>query len=129
MQPEIGEVAIRGSLAILNVGKGDTKLSFDPEKPAEVERANKVVTDMLRAGYAIMVQVGERDGKPLYMRAEGFDAKTNEYLIVGAPETKHEPMDVSDILAGTPRRKRQPKTTRVKASETRAVGVARMAGG
>lgn len=78
---------MNGSLGILNVGAGDTKVSFDPSKPAEVERACAVVMDMIKRGYAIMVQVGERDGKPLYMRAESFDPATAEYLVVGLPET------------------------------------------
>ena len=62
-----------GELGILNVGTGDTKLSFDPTRPAERKRAAKVVMDMLERGYAILIQVGERDGKPLYQRAEAFD--------------------------------------------------------
>lgn len=127
---------MHGEIGILNVGHGDTKLSFDPEKPAERERAAAVVTDMLKRGYAILVQVGERDGKPLYMRAEAFDAATCEYLIVGVPD--RDPRDTHDKLkpdtgldAG-PSLKRgrgRPRKYRVDAATTRATAVARSAGG
>lgn len=74
-----------GELSILNVGEGDTVLSFDSDKPGEVKRARAAVSDMLRRGFAILVEVGQQDGKPLYQRATDFDADTNEYIIVGAP--------------------------------------------
>src|ERR1700728_3973326 len=48
-------------LSILNVGDGDTKISFDKDKPAERKRACRIVTDMLHRGYAILVQAGEKD--------------------------------------------------------------------
>mgnify|MGYP002142381953 CR=1 FL=1 len=46
-----------GTVAILNVSAGDTKLTFDPKMPAEVARAAKVVKDMLRRGFALLVVV------------------------------------------------------------------------
>ncbi len=127
-----------GELGILNVGAGDTKLSFDPTKPAECERAAAVVMDMLRRGYAIMVQVGERDGKPLYMRAESFDPATCEYLIVGLPEPSE---DYSDVVAPNdqPDAEAQTQTAqetsrrrgrrRIHANNTRGVAVAPISGG
>ena len=51
-----------GSIAILNVGAGDTRLSFDKANPAEAIRAARIVKDMLRRGYALLVEV-ERDGQ------------------------------------------------------------------
>lgn len=72
-----------GQLGILNVGSGDTKISFDPANPVERDRAAKIVTDMIRRGYAIMIVVGERDGRPLYQRAIDFDPATCEYIIMG----------------------------------------------
>lgn len=120
-----------GQIGILNVGAGDTRFSFDPDKPAECERAAKVVTDMLRRGYAILVQVGERDGKPLYMRAEAFDPATCEYLIVGAPadEPVTVPHEPGPTLARAKARGGKRDTMRVKAAKTRSVAVARSAGG
>ena len=74
------------SLAILNVGEGDTKITFDKDKPGELERARRVVADMLKLGYAILVHVGEtKGGKPKYRRATGFDPKHDEYIVTDAP--------------------------------------------
>lgn len=121
-----------GGLAILNVGAGDTKLTFDKDKPVERERCARIVTDMLRRGYAILVEVGKKDGKPLYQSAQGFDPETCEYLIVGLP------LEVElDIAAETepdrPIKKKakggRPKSIRVPADKTPAVAVARSAGG
>lgn len=107
-------------LSVLNVGTGDTTLSFDKDKPAERERAALVVTDMLKRGFVILVQVGEKDGKPLYQRAESFDPQTCEYIVAGAPpDTK--------VRSGA-RRKKASKH-RLSAADTPAVSVARSAGG
>lgn len=112
-----------GSVSILNVGEGDTKLTFDPAKPDERERAAKIVTDMLKRGYAILVDVGEKDGDRIYRRAKGFDPTTCEYLIVGLPtEEEH---DIED--AG--KKKRRGRPGRIGAHKTRAVAVARSARG
>lgn len=128
-----------GQLGILNVGAGDTKLSFDPTKPAECERAAAVVMDMLKRGYAIMIQVGEREGKPLYMRAESFDPATCEYLIVGLPEPAAEagqpewpepeqpdPEAPAQAAQETSRRRGQ---HRIHANTTHGVAVAPISGG
>lgn len=48
-----------GELAILNVAAGDTKLSFDPANKAEVQRASAIVEDMLKRGFALLIQIGE----------------------------------------------------------------------
>ena len=114
-------MTVLGELGILNVGAGDTKLSFDPAKPAERKRAAKVVTDMLERGYAILIQVGERDGKPLYQRAEAFDPETCEYLIMGTPDEKA-------TAPAAPGRKGKARLC-VPAGSTRGVAVARSAGG
>ena len=113
-----------GELAILNVGHGDTKLSFDKKKPEEVKRARKVVADMLKRGFAILVEVGKKNGKPLYQRAEAFDPKTDEYIIVGTPDDA----EIEDPAAARPKG-RQARRRRVPASGASAVAIARSAGG
>lgn len=105
------------SLSILNVGEGDTKLTFDSDKPEELERTRRIVTDMLAMGYAILVRDGES-----WKRATGFDPKTCEYLIADIPPT------VDAIVVPAPRQKRSYRR-RVPAASTKAVGVARSAGG
>lgn len=127
------------SVGILNVGAGDTKLSFDKSNPQERERAAKIVADMLKRGYALLVQVGEKDGEPIYQRAKAFDPETCEYIVPGGPD------DAVDIgapavevgngvskktsKAAGARSVKTGKTRRIDAGSTHAVGVARTAGG
>lgn len=121
-----------GIVSVLNVGHGDTKLTFDPEKPEETKRAAAAVEDMLKRGFAILVEVGEdKDGEPLYRRAKAFDPKTNEYIIVGAPEEPASPAPKANAPANGRRRKKATKTPtrRVPAVGTKSVAVGRTAGG
>jgi hypothetical protein len=110
-----------GFLAILNVGKGDTKISFDKDKPEEMEKAKKIVMEMLRRGYAILVEAGEKNGKPLYLRATDFDPETCEYIVAGISDEERNVISNEVLTKG--------KKRRVKAEDTKAVGVARSAGG
>lgn len=111
------------SVSILNVGHGDTRLTFDKDKPEERERAKRIVSDMLRLGYAILVKVGERKGKPHYRRAVGFDPELCEYLVRDVPEE-------APAEAPRPRAKRRGRPPgRVSAVNRPAVSVGRSAGG
>lgn len=120
-----------GTIGILNVGAGDTKLTFDPDKPEDRAKAARAVADMLKRGYAILIAVGEHKGKTTYVRCDSFDPETCEYIISGVP-----PEDV-DVPAAMKRadppakgnRGRRNASTRVKAEGTSAVSVARSAGG
>lgn len=128
-----------GEITILTVGDGDTKLTFDPSKPAEVKRAKGIVDDMLKRGFALLVEVGEKDGEPLYQRARAFDAETCEYIIMGDAENEEaEAGQAEGEPPAAPRRRGRPpgsankrpsKPRRVKADSARAVSVARTAGG
>jgi len=129
-----------GEVGILNVGAGDTKLTFDPSKPDEVARSAQIVKDMIRRGFVLLIEVGQDDKGPIYRRAHDFDESTAEYIIAGtagpdAPTTEETRDD--EEQAGTPPRTRKAaprrsggrKNERVPASGTRAVAVARTAGG
>lgn len=126
-----------GELAILNVGDGDTKLSFDKNNRKELERAKRIVTDMLAKGYAILIEVGkdEKTGEPLYRRARAFDPETVEYIIAGDPVSE---ADIELAVEQTPaehkaatraRMVKKTRDSRVPADKTRAVAVAPVAGG
>ncbi len=65
-----------GQLEILNVGEGDVKITFDTNDCADAIRAKRIITDMLRRGYALLVEV---DGK--FQRALEFDDARGEYII------------------------------------------------
>lgn len=117
-----------GTIGILNVGAGDTKLTFDPKNPAEVARSAKIVTDMIRRGFVLLIQIGENDKGPIYQRAHGFDETTAEYIIAGDPPVDTESKSVKKP-ASAPRRGRKAASHRVPAAKTSAVAVARTAGG
>jgi hypothetical protein len=138
---------MNGSVAILNVGAGDIKLSFDKSNPAERIRAARIVKDMLRRGFALLVEV--EPGK--YQRAVAFDEDACEYIIadfdptVAAPaEPFEEHSDAQDqdgeegTAAAAPstdtpqKRRRRPKGSgrrRLPAESTKTVAVAKSAGG
>lgn len=138
---------MNGEIGILSVGAGDTKLSFDKTNPAECIRAARIVRDMLRRGYALLIATGHtEDGKPSYQRALDFDDKTYEYIIADfdpmiaakadetevpneqAIEGQADPAGEAATPPG-PKRRGRPPSKRVAASSTRAVAVARTSGG
>lgn len=67
-----------GSIGILNVGAGDTKLVFDNSKPDEIAKSAAIVRDMIRRGFVLLVEVGRDEKGPLYRRAHDFDEATAE---------------------------------------------------
>lgn len=138
-----------GSIGILNVGAGDTKLVFDKSNPAEVIRASRIVKDMLRRGYALLVEV-KKGRSTETRRVYDFDEKTCEYIIADFDPVEAEKADAQEALedgesreteandsAGVaeprPARKRGGKQgiykRRVPADRTSGVAVARSAGG
>mgnify|MGYP000010388987 FL=1 len=132
-----------GGVGILNVGAGDTKLSFDKSNPAERIRAARVVKDMLRRGYALLVEVDTPDGKK-FTRAIDFDEDVCEYIIADfdplvaadhdATETNNGEqvkVEASDSRPVEARAKpgRRVVKKRIPADGARSVAVARTAGG
>jgi hypothetical protein len=85
---------------VLNTGYGDFEMSFDPNKPDDMQKAKETITDMLKRGYAIFV----RQGKETY-RVRKFDPDRNVYIIGCTPAEE------------------------VPITETRATAVGRSAGG
>lgn len=129
---------MKGEVGILNVGAGDTKLTFDPTKPDEVARSAQIVKDMIRRGFVLLIEVGQDEkGEAIYKRAHDFDESTAEYIVAGVTELPTTEKAHDEEQAGTPppsrkaapRRGKRRTTERVPASSTRAVAVARTAGG
>lgn len=122
-----------GEVGILSVGAGDTKISFDPANPEERARAARIVKEMMRAGYAVMVDSGQKDakGRPLYTRATDFDEETCEYVIFDTAETvgatDEKTIETSAHRAGKTTKRLKHK--RVKAEATAATSISRSAGG
>lgn len=141
---------MNGTVGILNVGAGDIKISFDKSNPAERIRAARIVADMLRRGYALLVQSGQKeDGTPVYTRATAFDEERCEYIVAdfdpvtaaehdeqeqrrglddGPAHSITQPQAAqADGATPAPRRRGRPK--RIAAEGTHAVAVSRTAGG
>lgn len=152
--PQARGQRMMGELGILNVGAGDTKLSFDKSNPAERIRAARIVKDMIRRGYALLIEVNrDGEGRPVYERAIDFHEDTCEYVIAdfdpvtaqAADEQDatekagaHEEGRTEETRPATPaaaaeptarQRGRRPRTRRVAADSTKGVAVARSAGG
>lgn len=85
---------------VLNTGYGDFEMTFNPDKPDEVQKAKETITDMLKRGYAIFVRQGDET-----RRVRKFDMDRNVYIIGSTPAEE------------------------VPAAETRALAVGRSAGG
>ena len=134
-----------GRIGILNVGAGDTKLIFDKDNPAEVIRSGRIVTDMLRRGYALMIAVDDGKGGKVYQRATQFNEKTSEYIIAdfdplqaaavdeaenNDPQTEQTSAPATGETASpAPGRKRSTRTRAIPADQTTGVAIARSAGG
>jgi len=132
-----------GSVGILNVGAGDTKLTFDRSNPAECIRAARIVKDMLRRGYALLVE--NPPGSNTYIRALDFDEAHCEYVIADfdpviaaehdeqesthAEETQQQESSTAPEPATPKRRGRPPGRKRVDAAGASAVAVPRISGG
>lgn len=119
-------------LEILNVGEGDIKLSFDKDNPAERIRAARIVKDMLRRGYALLVEVDPGSGS--YVACKEFDEETCEYIIADMDPLAAERADEQETEAKAktaPKEKRKPgrPSRKVPADGTRAVAVSKTAGG
>ena len=137
-------IGIPGTVGLLNVGEGDIRLSFDPNDPAERIRAARIVKDLIRRGYALLVET--ELGSGTYRRATAFDEERCEYLIADFdPEVAHaeDAKELANVAQqdaqeqGTevqaqpaaPHPRGRPKTKRVDAGKTAAVAVPRISGG
>lgn len=98
---EIAARTRKGVVDILNVGAGHAEISFNSEKPEEVQKAQAAVTDMLRRGYALFV-AGESGAQ---IKVLAFDATKNRYIIGDVPEApkESEPLPAKK-KGGRPRR-------------------------
>lgn len=135
-----------GSIGILNVGHGDTKIVFDKNNPADCIRAARIIKDMLRRGYALLVEVEQPDGSKKFQRVYDFKEDSYEYVIadmdplvaaeVDKQESEHEQAAAQSAgengeEAGSAGKRGRPKlrTRRIEASATRGVAIGRTAGG
>lgn len=125
-----------GSLSCLNVSGGDIAISFDTNDAAEAIRARRIIVDMLKRGYALMVK-GD-DGT--YSRALEFDETKGEYIMADYDPSAETPDEAQAGAASDETEKVQAKATRATKKGGRGrrrrpmetadcVAVARSAGG
>lgn len=130
----------KGTIGILNIGSGDTKLIFDKDNPMERARSARIVADMLQRGYVLFIDTGNKN----YQRVLQFDENYCEYIIADFAPIAHEdrgtvidePSREEASDAGSqeaseapPRPKLKRGRKRVGAETTTGVAVARVAGG
>lgn len=111
---------LAGVLDVLSIGKGDLRLVVGGDAPEEIEKARRIIEQMLKAGYAIFV---ETDAGP--KRVKKFNAHRMTYLVSEIPEeTEPEP-------AAKPRGRPKKKAveTDVPVAGSKATAVGRTAGG
>lgn len=132
-------------IGILNVGAGDTKITFDKNNPAECIRAGRIVQDMLRRGYALLVEVPDGKGGKAFTRVHEFKVDTFEYVIADldpvaaaeadlkeagngqAGEAKTD--DTKNSAKGNGKKRGRHSMRSVAATGARGIAVARTAGG
>lgn len=113
-----------GTLEILNVGAGHLTLTVTAGDAIEVERARRIIEDMLRRGYAIFVET-KQGLKPV----RKFDPKRMVYLIDDTMQTTPAEPHLSSSPSKTGRRGRKPRYREVPVSKSRTTAVGRTAGG
>lgn len=107
-------------LDILNAGKGHVEVRFDNNDPLEIERAKRIITDMLKRGYVLFI---EGKGKEL-TRVKSFDQVKGVYLIADLGEQAEAIEPAPAIKRGRGRPKKEVDMTKV-----RVTAVGRSAGG
>lgn len=113
-----------GSLSVLNVGAGDIKVVFNHADEGESKKAIKMLTDMQARGYAILVELP--DGS--YTRVTQVDTTRGRYVIT-VPDEVTLPAEAEPVVAKGKRGRKAGRKVSVPVRGTKAVGVARSAGG
>jgi hypothetical protein len=121
-----------GTLSCLNVSGGDIEITFDTNDCAEAIRAKRIISDMLRRGYALLVKMP--DGT--YTRALEFDEKQGKYIIADYDPADIEKEGKSDeqqietkTEASAPALKNKATRKSVSMDKANTVAVAPSAGG
>lgn len=114
-----------GCLDVLNVGHGHLTFRFNKGRPEEVEKAKKVIGDMLRRGYMLFVKV---DGEQ--QRVRQFDPEREEYILEEPDDmAAAEPTVPTDEPPASTRRRGRPSGRRVAMRSAQATGIGPTAGG
>ena len=114
---------------MLSVGDGHLEIRFKKDDPIEIERAKRIITDMLKRGYSLFVH-GKDD---VLTRVKRFDAKTGTYIIADGPTVAPLPTSAPPevaLVTSPKKRGRHPKgETAIHMTEAHATVIGRSAGG
>lgn len=129
----MGEIDVWGStgvLDVLQIGRGHLRMTIEEGNAVDVDRAKRVLEDMMRRGYAIFVE--DADGAT--HRVKRFDPKRFVYVIddtmSAVPATG--PEDAEPAVPAQPRaggRRKAAPTKELPVGSSRATAVGRSAGG
>lgn len=107
-----------GQLDVLSVGRGHLRITVDDKDPEGIDKARRMIEDMLKRGFSIFVETDSG-----LKRVKKFSAKRMTYLIDDIPDD-----DALESTRPTPSPKHTPKKE-VKVSESKSTVVGRTAGG
>ena len=113
-----------GQIDVLNCGTGHTEIRFDKDDPVETARAQRIIKDMLRRGYALFVE--GKDKK--LCRVEQFMEDEGVYIIADGPEIPPEAVPLEEKQWHT-RGRGRPRKAAVPVHSAKAVAIGRSAGG
>lgn len=112
---------MNGTIEVLNCGEGDLKIVVEEKDPINLERAKRIITDMLKRGYALFVH-GKGD---TLIRVKQFDSKKAEYIIADGPLAG----DPESLPESTPLASPMKSTRKVPMTKAKVTAVGRSAGG
>ena len=78
---------------VLNTGSGHIELRFNENDPMELERAKRIITDLLRRGYALFIHEGET-----VVKVREFDPAKNVYIVADGPLVTSAPEQVQEAI-------------------------------
>lgn len=112
-----------GQIDILNTGEGHMEIKLNEDDPISMERAKRIITDMIKRGYALFVH-GKNN---VLCRVKRFDPKKMVYIIGDGPEIPTEAIPAEETKAE--KVDRQKGYRQVPASRAKVTVVGRSAGG
>lgn len=96
---EVQKPEFEPGLDVLNAAEGHLNIKFDKDSPEETAKAQKIIGDMLKRGYAIFIDVGDGELK----RVKHFKKDIDSYVVEEIPDEKAE--SVKPIKKYIPRKK------------------------
>lgn len=109
-------------LEIMSVVSGHSTMHIEDVEPKKRVELAKTVGTLLKGGHIVFLIQGEES-----RRIKGYDAETNEWILLSTPHKKPKTGTEQDVPAtGKKRRGRPP---RISAEDTKATAIATTAGG